>query len=392
MCKKILIAGIGIFLALSFFSITATAAEWSLEPEIKVEEEFTDNIFLNPDDEQSVWKTVISPKLDLSYRTEVFELKSTLRAAIKRYIDNSELDSDDQFYRLLSAYKKERHHWRLNFSYSKESTLRTELLDTGILGTTRQRELLVVRPSWSYNLTELTRVVASYQFRNQSFTTLGTDTSGLVATDTHGGTLSLIRTLSERTNIGSVLSYRNVVSQGGRESNNVDLRLRLNHAFSETLGGSFSGGARYTTVEQNNREGDDVGFLLGVNVGKSFELTRIGLSLKRDVFPSGLGTLRQRDEVILSMETDLTSLLTAGVSARYLKNKRIGDEDNREDNRFDRTFYEINSVVNWQWARDWFLNAGYSFRAQQFKGQSTAFGNVVFIGISYQIPKISVSR
>lgn len=368
----------------------SSAADFALQPRIAGEASFNDNLFLASNSKLSTWRAVVYPGLDLRYGRGPFSLQTFASAAINRYIDNSEFNTDDQFYRVISGYDFGRQKLNLNFRYSKIATLRTELADSGELRYTTQRERIIVNPTWQYLLSENARFTLGYTYTDNSYgkpTTSAPDVQPLTGSTSQGGNALLDYSLTNRLRVGTEASYSSVTGDTGYSADNYMLRFPVSYDYSETFRTSLNVGARYISSSSGSgNSSGDFGFLLGFTFFKKFDIGNVNIAIAHDVQPSGFGTQRQRDSATLNLTANLTETLFAGLLSQYYKNESIGGSTSSSNNR---DFFQVSPNLRWQWSPNWAVNAGYTFRAQKVDSNpGTGYGNLVFLSIGYSFDDV----
>ena len=388
-CKRLYAA---VVLCLGITSVDA--AEFLLRPSIAAEGSYNDNVFLKSDSKLSSWRAVVYPGLNLTYKRGALSTSANAYAAINRYIDNSTLNTDDQFYRLNTRYDAGRQNFGLNFSFARIATLRTEEADTGQLEFARQRERIIVQPTWQYLLTEASRLTLGYAYSQQSYTdpTVAAATqTQLVGTTTHAGNAIFDYSFTNRLRLGSEFGYSHSEGDTGYVSDGFSLRLPLSYDYSETFRTSAHVGTRYILASnKGSPTTGDAGFLFGFDFLKKFDIGNIDISLGRNVIPSGYGTQRQRDQVSVRLGANLTETLTANIQGRYYNNKQLGGEANQSANNVkNREFFSVGSNLRWELAESWVLTTGYTFRGQKLDTQpGTGYGNLVYLSVGYSFEDV----
>jgi hypothetical protein len=82
----------------------ALADEFKVIPSLALREGYNDNILFSTSDPIRSWVTTISPGLELTNRTEKVDLALSARVDVVRYHEESNYNSDDQFYRGRFGY------------------------------------------------------------------------------------------------------------------------------------------------------------------------------------------------------------------------------------------------------------------------------------------------
>ena len=115
-----------------FLSTPAGAADTKIIPKLAVGGAYDDNIFLSRDDKVSSSLITVSPGLEIDYQTLLSKLVVTADLDILSYLDESDLNRTNQYYRLSGDHRiKERWNTSVDFKYYRDTTLNTYLQETG---------------------------------------------------------------------------------------------------------------------------------------------------------------------------------------------------------------------------------------------------------------------
>ena len=107
-------------LSIPFLSMTAGAADVKLTPKLAVDGGYDDNILFTPDDEVASSIITVSPGLEVDYQTLLSSLSLSADLDILSYLDESDLDRTNQYYRLSGDHRiKERWTTSANFKFSE---------------------------------------------------------------------------------------------------------------------------------------------------------------------------------------------------------------------------------------------------------------------------------
>lgn len=396
-------------------SLTATsprAAEWSMVPAVDLRTEYNDNIALTTAAHPSVWGVILSPDVKFSGTTEALNVTGGLRLNFNTYFGESGLDTTDHFLILRSSYKTERDTLVLNVDSIRDSTLLTELAETGVVLTRDQRNRLLVNPSWSRNLTEATAISANYSYTDVRYAnTAGT---GLIDYRDQGASVGLQSKLSER-DVASVTAYfdRYETSPALTTANTYGIQAGYDRDFSERLHGTLVVGVRNTrgtttsqtlvcdgpiilgicfgnvTPTTSVTSGSSTGYTLLANVENKWETALVNARLSRDLNPSGVGTLVQTDRLGVGWTQQWSPALSSSISAAAYHTRYLGGFVTASDNRY----YRIEPRMSWKITEWWTLSAGYSYSYVSYQSSpATASANVAYVVLSYVWPKLAVSR
>lgn len=402
------------------------AAEWSVEPSISLREEYNDNIRFLTAPHPGVWYSRLTPSVKLSSKTEVSEVSGSAQFSINQYSGDPLLESrNDQFYTLLTSHQSERNTWAMNASYKEDSTAESERITTGVVQVRTQRSLLSLNPSWTRTLTERSSLKLNYNYQEVKYDqhiSLNDYTSQQV-----GGTLQY--RLSERDTVSlttnySVVEYSPIFRQLGiaiisidppiislgsgtdaivNESSTSSVQAGVTHLFSETLRGSLSLGRRSTVSSASHtctscftaaltpisafaNETSGSGSSLNTSLEKTFEAGKLSGFVSRDTNPSGSG-LVETDKFGVSLNRNLTEKLTGSFDAVAYRTKFIGVASPGS------RYYTVEPKLNWRFTEWWTLDAGYRYaRYEPESTASTITSNALYLNLSYNWPKMAISR
>src|SRR5258706_1349034 len=199
MDHRVRIKHVSVILCVMLQSLTPSlsqAAEWSMEPSVDLRGEYDDNVNFASHPHPSVWAIKFSPDVKFSGATEALDVSGRIRVNVNRYFGENGLDTTDYITSLHSSYKTERHLLGLNIEAVRDSTLMSELSETGVVNERRQRTRVTANPTWSRSLTEATSLKATYRYDDVRYA----DTAGTSLIDYHeqSATVGLQSNLSER--------------------------------------------------------------------------------------------------------------------------------------------------------------------------------------------------
>jgi len=246
----------GALLAILAFPLPTQAAEWSAEPSISLRTGYNDNIRLTTADHDSVWETTLTPAVKFGVAKEHQGLFGGASASIRRFSggsgreSSSTLDREDYHLNTNAYHKTPRNVFKANLNYTRDSTLDSELDETGnVIDVRATRERITLGPSWEAMLTEKTRLKLGYQYTDVSFS----DDPGitdLVKYNYDVFSSALIHQLTARNQGTLSASYSRYQPDTDLDSDTLSLQAGISRNFSETLVASFLAGVRRTTSDQ----------------------------------------------------------------------------------------------------------------------------------------------
>jgi hypothetical protein len=395
-----------------FAAQLSRAAEWSMEPSVAARTVYNDNFELSAAPHPGVWGVILSPDVEFSGHTETLNVTGGLRLNVNRYFGERGLDSTDHLLTLRSSYKTERDLVGLNIDSVRDSTLVSELFETGVVQARRQRDRLSANPSWSRYLTEATAITASYGYNSVHYA----DTAGTSLIDYRDqtATLGLRTNLSERDLVSVAAYYDRFETDPKRfEANTYGIQAGYDRAFSETLHGTLVIGARKTgsrisahalvcegpilfgicfgdvTTVTSVASSNSTGYTLVASLDKTFETALMSGSLSRAINPSGVGALVQTDRLGVKWTQQWSPTLSASVDASVYQSRYVGNINPASNSRY----YRIEPRVSWRITQWWTLSGGYSYSHVKYENRSVAASaNAIYAVLSYTWPKLTVSR
>lgn len=349
--KKFFISSILVFLA-GLLAGNASATDFTFNPSLSFRTEYDDNINFDNQNEKSDWLGVLIPGLEGSWHNERFDLKGSAAAEIRRFADESRYDDEYQRYRIESSYlASERLTVNADAAYTRDSTLESELEETGIVENLYLRERWRFDTGLRYQLAERIFSQLNYGYGDTSY-----DGPGNVDYDTHSlsGSLSyLLRNQRDQLFIQPVYyHYESDVSQ----VDNYGLSLGWNRTLSEKLTLSCYLGLRYTDSEyyyttyalnfdpgsgtffwqsiKKTISEDDFGGTADISLSGRTETLNYKLSYNRDLSYTSTGSPIDRDRLTGSINWKMSRRLSSGLSAGLYFSKSNDDFSEEDSNYF----------------------------------------------------------
>jgi len=407
-------------------SLPVLGAEWSVEPTVSLRNGYNDNIRLTTADHDSVWETDLTPAVKFGVAKENQGLFGNADVSIVRFYggsgDNSSSLLDRENYHLMvnSYQKTERNEFGADIGITQDSTLDTELDQTGQVIQNRATRLsTVLNPSWTRMINEKTRLALEYQFDRVEYSN-EVGQNNLVNYDYNTVSASVVRNLTPRTQGTVSTSFDRYEPETGLNSDSYAIQAGLTSQHSETLSTSWLAGRRQTnsdtliatgfcvgadpgasfpectggfpvqtgsdTVEINN-----TGATYSANITKTLERGSLGASLSRLATPSGDGELLDTTRLTLTGEHRFTETLRSNLTVEYYKRETIVNASGQPGSG-DRNFFRIRPSVTWQWQREWLLAGEYQYAESENTNADTATRNAVYLTLTYRPTKIFTSR
>ncbi len=360
----------------------SAAQQWLFTPEIEIGAHHVDNPRLAENTETD---TITGGLLDagLAFRrnTETSSVLLRPRAAIYRYTDAPDEDSEAYFLDFSAQTENQRSLWRIDGNYRQEQVFRGETTSaefedvgidddvqtgTGRTFTRRQRDLWRVSPGVTLDLTQTTalRIDLSYLDVQYDLEEPGE------ATDYNNSRVEagIAHALSPHSEISAaVFAARYDPKQSARETDSAGARVRYQQGISDISTFYIDVGVQESETEAISDPGFDISktsFLWNLGLDRQLEVTRWRFEVGRQVTPSGSGTLVERDMVRVLMDRQLRPRWALGLSAVALTTDSVAEEGTVAAN--DRDYLQGRASLAWQWTQSWTVEGLYSLTHQDF--------------------------
>ena len=378
-------------------------AEWSVDPTFKSRGLYNTNRRLTTASHEGVFGLVTDVGAEFKLATEASDIAISPMGTINRYSGNQQLDSDDIHLSLDANHRLERAAFGMKTSYDRESTLTSEVNDTGLVHIQREVNLVGVNPSLTYLFDDQNSVRFDYGYSNVAYdNAAGTGLfdytyQNIGATYTHQ--------LSEVQQVFGALTYANFDVSGLQSTTDsyyarvgyyreFDGKLRLTVSGGGVLSDSTFPvlsivGNRLATL---NQDAISKGWIADFTVEKDFEKTFFRAKYSRSVNPSARGAQAQADEVKISLRHRITEVFDTTATFRYLQSQ-TQQTSGFGGTSLNRDYINAGLAFAYRINRFWSLIGGYSYTYQKYQSTSAgADSNAVTIGLSYSGEKLAISR
>ena len=346
---------------------TAASAKIKLTPKMTVEEKYTDNLFLDDQNEQDEWITTLSPGIDIMIDSRWIDLSLDYSFRYDYYKNNNDLTNFDfsggQRANLGTTFFEGR-----PFTLLVDATISRETLDERKASSATNELInkstvydLTVNPQYRFRLGGQSSLVFGYIYdRTYHDDSRGDDSQG------HSARVSLLKELSINTQISANYTYKMNLSDDEEDYNEQSYTLGLSQQLGPRTKISLEGG--FSTVEYVDINDDQESFTWSADVdyrlsapitlslmfSQDFDnsatdgLTKSRdasflISYKKDSFAAGLEAFWEQTDYIRTVREDesyggrfdlsisLNSNLSSGLDAEYEVSDFAGQIDNSVD-------------------------------------------------------------
>ena len=417
-----------IFVASLAFLATSNglnAAEISWDPVISTKLEYNDNLLMSANNSTEVSALHITPALDFWYEQPRWQSKVGLRLNKSHYEGADGLDKTDGFFTAQFNHETtERLTTGIKGNYTKDTTLDSDFLVTGLSFNRFKRKSWDVSPSLSYVWSESISTSVEYQHSDLAFVDDISDQPFSPYTSDSVNT-QLNYTLTEKDQLFTGLSYLvystdiDPLVSTKTSVKQPSLNFGWSHQQDENFSYSLSAGLRKTNtkleyplevfdqtctfevfeatgcIQVASQTSNQTGYTYSGSLKKGFEISSLEFSLSQNVAPSSSG---------LTETTNLTSKFTRKLTEKFETIWRLsfidsqsvlGTTNAQNTNTINNVTWFVNPEVRWHFEQDWYLGVSYRYAEQKNDASTSsqdASGNLGYLEIKYDWPKTSASR
>ena len=373
------------------------AAEWSLLPSIGVKGVYNDNLILTPLPHDATYGYWVSPAAEFAGKTERLEVSSRVAADFVSYYGGQESHFTNLFLPLTLRYKTETDLLGFTGGYTRDNTLMSELLTTGLVLRFTQRNQWNANPTWTRSLTDKLSLQSSLQFSDTTYE--NGLRLGLVDYQLFGGSGGLLYQLTEQDQIqlsGSYANFHTTNAPLPLRASFPGVSLSVTHAFTETLTGTAYGGPSFVS-STSQTAGDTIKaqstvWLFGATLAKRFERTSLQVHVDRKIMPSGFGLLIQTDRAGVTVSHDLSETLTASFDGSAYKTSGITERAIGATFPESRLF-SATPMIAWKFSEWWKMELSYTYLRREVASFSDpALSNATMFMLTYYPPKLAFSN
>jgi len=356
------------------------AAEWYTQSDMSLKSVYDDNKRLTALPHDRVVGSLLNINGKLGIQTEKTELDLIPSARFSRYSGDDDLDSNDYFLDLKSLLATEWLIWGLNGKYMRDTSLTSELEETGLVQTRKKREKVDINPSLLYEISEWTKLkvaidLTQVEYKNAVLT-------GLIDYDFKTLNMTIIRETGDASELNvSVNASRFEASDINNESDHIGLTTTYKQSLTTSMDSEILIGIRKSDFN-SNQNSDEKGILFKLGINKEYERTNWNTELSRTINPGGSGSVIQKDRFSVNATRFMTDKLRALLNLSLLKNKEL---ENSATTNIDRKYKQISAQLHWRFADDWSIRGGYRYRRNQIDNTLiTVDSNAIELGFIYR--------
>jgi hypothetical protein len=291
------------------------AAEWSITPIYSASMDFDSNRLLVPNGRSTGSATLAA---DLRFERAMEDSQLTLEPSytLRRFTDQRLGNGDDRSIGAGWSQLGERLRWSASGSYSDQSTLTTELLETGIVNVDTHRRQSQAAVNWDWSQTELRHFVAQMSYTETSY--YGPVRILLPGFRYSSGMVGERFSPTEKSSVTVSVFGDELSSRGGLSNHEYGLQAELVYAFNERTRFDGSVGASSRVLNGTSSYGTNESLTL------THDMTRNNLTLSylRSLTPYGIGYLVERQQSAVQDAFHLTPFVDANFALTRVDNNK----------------------------------------------------------------------
>ncbi len=362
----------------------ARAAEWSAQPQLTLGLDTNSNrrLALEAESSRSL-SLAMSAALVHAEATQMISVAP--RLTLWRFDGaDSELGSNDAGLDFKLSRLNESWQFDVSVGAARDSTLTSELTDTGIIEDRTRRQTLdgsisLGRKFGARGLLQLQANYSDIEFARA-------ENTGLVPYEYATASAAYQHQLNERTDFVLQLNAARLsVERTDTVSDSLGTRATLLHRFHERLRAEL--GVGFTRVESDDSS-DGSAVLRASGIWTS-ELVQAQISIARDVQPSGRGRLVDADSVSVAIGRRMADRITVSASGTYVRREDLLFQLLREE----RDYRNVAIGAAWQVSPTLQLSAVVNSARQSYDLlQRSASGARFGLSVNWQPRRFAISR
>ncbi len=313
---------IGLTLLCLLTTTPSLAAEVGFTPSLGLTGGYNDNIQFSREDELSDYYTIITPGAELAIASEIAIIEAVARNDFYIYATESDLDNQVQDYEIQSTSDfLERWTFNIGGSYKLDTTLDSELEETGIVLERSDRTRLSGNTSLRFDINE--RTLTEVGFRYLDTTYEDDDFTDYVSNVFDFRFERKLRNQIDSLVLLSSYTYR---ESDDTESDSYFVKLGWRRKIEERLTLRLLGGYRRTETYnlRRERESKDRG-VFDASLTYQLERSRISFGVNRSLTASATGNNIEVDRLFLRYWLNLTERTRFDFSGRLIFNRDDSD-------------------------------------------------------------------
>lgn len=378
--------------------------DYSFQADATLQQNFNSNILLLPNslNPEAVWGSDIDVQTSFSAENPVWAARGNARFDNWFYYPASGLNMQNQYLDTRYSYRTERTLWEINGGYINDALLSSNSNQIqGIVFGRVQREVKSIMPSWTYRISEYTKINFSYSYFNSKYPANGNaigNASAIYPNSTSNTvSASVSHLVSEYLSLDGVFSATAFVTQQ-RDIDYMNLSVGLKYLPSISTELILSGGGQ---LSQSTTQATNFGFnpsqsdnyftpLTNVSLKKKFDYSAIILSYSHQSTPSINSNLFNSDSVFLSANHKFSTRLNSAFDVSYYNISSPA----QGGSSLSQNTYQVGGNLSYVLTPNATVSAAYSFQLRELGVATGVYSepqnaHIVTLSFRYNFDKIT---
>jgi hypothetical protein len=279
------------------------ALDNTIVPSIHVAEKYNDNILFERSDQKDDFITTIHPRIGFFHESEITNLQTILESYLNYYAKEKELN--DQSYRgELALHSKFLERWNFGAKgeYVRDTTLESQLLETGRVFNRDDRDQFTVDLRGGCNITELSSISVDYKYRQVEYKS---DENVNFNDDTI--TVGLGRRLKNQIDFINIFGRYGYNESREREIDTYNFGVGWQRELTDIYSIKASGGYRISktlTIDREEKNTDGLTFDIGLS--RQGETYNASIGYRRGLTNAASGEYLEYDRIYGSVQRRLS--------------------------------------------------------------------------------------
>jgi hypothetical protein len=374
-----------ISIAASFVSVTH-AGEWYYQTTVTSDFVGDDNLRLRTEDEKGTVGADARVDIKLSNVTEISEVyvRGALRSVRYDGGDDRGADTDDQLLYAGGRWDGERSRLTIDGEFLRQSSLYTELEDTGFLEDTQRRVDKSINTQYNYTVIEDTQVFAGASYSEVDFPNeTPVSLTEYSVESVNAGVVYNFDTLNYVTLSVFNANYEADTFVSDVETNGTT--IRYDKTINELWRGYTQVGYRKSNFKNEELgmtvRDDDTGTSYDVGATRQSQVSTLSIEASNSLQPSADGDVSERTEVNLRYKRLFSDRFSSRIDLDWFEDESINNEQES-----DREYWTLSLGADYRLAQKWYLTSQVRHRDQKFDddiNSTDADSDAVIIGIRY---------
>jgi hypothetical protein len=361
--------------------LPAAAQRLDMIPSLQLNGGYDDNILFNRTKPVDDFYTSVKPEINLGLTSDRYSLGIDSYAEIFRYKKEKDLDYESYRYDMGGSYRlSQRLNISSDFGYIKDTTLNSELEETGRVLEREDRERYQWGGTLSYGLNEVSGIDIDYQYQSTEYKSR--DSIDRIANRVR---LSYKRWFNDR--LDQVMLQPRYAIADTEDNSDIEyynLSVGWTHIFSDTLTmRNLVGYGQTITKENGNKESSWTGNA-DLSITQTGELFSLKIGLRNNIRLDADGKIKEVDRFYCYISRKMTERLSAKLYGGIYVNRPIGNL-----NSVNSVFYDVKPELSYQITENHVMNAFYRYSYEEDRITSEnqkRTRNVIELNLVFRFP------